>query len=202
MPLRSDILGVVLAGGASSRMGEDKAMLPLGGAPMISYAARSLSGVFSEVVVSSGSERRYSFLGLREILDVFSDSGPLAGIHAALVEAQHRPVFVVACDLPFVDRELVEYVLGWGKPSRTRVATAEGRVQPLLGLYDAKVLPHIERCLRERSLSVVRALEGADHDVVPLLPSLSFFRPNILYNINTRSDYHMSARRPLENERQ
>jgi len=63
MPLRSDIIGVVLAGGASSRMGTDKALLPLGGAPIITYAAKALSSVFSEVVVSSGSGKRYAFLG-------------------------------------------------------------------------------------------------------------------------------------------
>ena len=80
MPLRSDIIGVVLAGGASSRMGTDKALLPLGGAPIITYAAKALSSVFSEVVVSSGSGKRYAFLGLNEISDVFNDSGPLGGI--------------------------------------------------------------------------------------------------------------------------
>jgi len=62
MPLRSDIVGVVLAGGASSRMGVDKAILPLGGAPIITYAARALSDVFADVIVSSGGEKRYSFL--------------------------------------------------------------------------------------------------------------------------------------------
>ncbi len=201
MPLRSDIVGVVLAGGASSRMGVDKAILPLGGAPIITYAPKALSDVFSDVIVSSGGEKRYSFLGLKEITDVFKNSGPLGGIHAALLDAQDRPVFVIACDLPFVNRELVEYVLGSGESTRTRVASAEGRVQPLFGLYDAKILQHIERCLQERSLSVLKALDGYDHDVVPIGPSLPFFRPNILQNINTLSDYRSTAGNTFEKQK-
>lgn len=202
MPLRSDIVGVVLAGGSSSRMGADKALLPLAGAPIITYAARTLCEVFSEVVVSVGTQERYSFLGLREISDVFKDSGPLAGIHSALLEARDRPVFVIACDLPFVNRELVEFVLGSGKPMRTRVAAAEGRVQPLFGQYDPNILPHIEHCLQVRDLGVLKALDRYDHDVVAIDPSLPFFRPNILQNINTRSDYYTSSGSPLENESQ
>ena len=201
MPLRSDIVGVVLAGGASSRMGVDKAILPLGGAPIITYAARALSDVFADVIVSSGGEKRYSFLGLKEITDVFKNSGPLGGIHAALLHARDRSVFVIACDLPSVNRGLIEYVLGSGEATRTKVASAEGRVQPLFGLYDAKILPHVEHCLLERSLGVVRALDGYDHDVVTIGPSLPFFHPNILHNINTRSDYDTIAGNRDEHER-
>ncbi|HCA81229.1 MAG TPA: hypothetical protein DEP53_15970 [Bacteroidetes bacterium] len=193
MPLRSDIIGVVLAGGASSRMGTDKALLPLGGAPIITYAAKALSSVFSEVVVSSGSGKRYAFLGLNEISDVFNDSGPLGGIHASLLAAERRPVFVVACDLPFVNRELVEYVLAHGEPTRTRIAESEGRLQPLFGLYDPNILPHVEQCLQKGLLSVVKALRGFEHDVVPIGPLLSFYRPNMFQNINTLSEYHSTS---------
>jgi molybdopterin-guanine dinucleotide biosynthesis protein A len=200
MPLRSDIVGVVLAGGSSSRMGTDKALLPLAGAPIITYAARSLSEVCSEVIVASGDQGRYSFLGLREIFDVFKDSGPLAGIHSALLEARDHPVFVIACDLPFVNRELVEFVIDSGNLTRTRVASAEGRIQPLFGLYDPKILTHLEHCLRTRELSVLKALAGYEHDVVVIEPSLPFYRPNILQNINTRSDYHTTSGRSLASD--
>lgn len=189
MPLRPEIVGVVLAGGASSRMGTDKAMLPLAGSPLISYPVKTLSGVFSEVFVSSGSEKRYSFLGLEEVIDVFANSGPLGGIHSSLLAAQQRPIFVIACDLPFVSRELVEYVLEAREPGRSRIVEWEGRIQPLLGIYDPQILPHTEHCLQEGLFSVMKMLQGYDHDVVPITTSLPFYRPNILQNINTRSDY-------------
>lgn len=193
MLIRNDIVGVVLAGGSSSRMGADKALLPLGGAPLITRGADALSAVFSEVLVSSGAVKRYAFLGLNEIIDVFTDSGPLGGIHAALLAADNRPIFVIACDLPFVNRELVEYILAQGEPARTRIAESEGRIQPLFGLYDPNILPHLELCLREGRFSVVKALMEYNHDVVPIGPHLSFFRPNILQNVNTMSDYQSTT---------
>ena len=198
MPLRSDIVGVVLAGGVSSRMGADKALLPLGGTPIIKHVADVLSSVFSEVMVSSGAGHRYAFLGLNEITDVFKNSGPLAGIHTSLVAAKHRPIFVIACDLPFVKRELIEHVLAWGEPGRTRIAASEGRIQPLLALYDPNILPHLEHCLRNGRLSVVNALKSYDHDVIPIGPHLTFFRPNLLQNINSLSDYRSIADSSLE----
>ena len=84
--------GVVLAGGASRRMGRDKALMELDGEPLVARAVRLLSGVCSDVAVASGDGRRLdgAGLGVRQVADVVPDAGPVAGIAAGL-EAGLRP---------------------------------------------------------------------------------------------------------------
>lgn len=193
-------MGAILAGGTSSRMGSDKAELLFGGVHLITYGAHTLASVFSEVVVSSGKEKRYSFLGLKEIADIYGDRGPLAGLHACLAAAEGRPVFVLACDLPFVTRDLVEFVLDARRDSQTIVTSAGDAVQPLCGVYDPAALPHFERCLKEESLSVFNALHGLkNRSTVHIGPELGFFRPYLLHNINSPNDIQATLRSALEN---
>src|SRR2546430_13569094 len=94
--------GVVLAGGSSRRMGRDKALMTLGGEPLVVRAVRLLSGVCSDVAVASGDGRRLdgAGLGVRQVADVVPDAGPVAGIAAGLEAARHALVAVVAVDMP------------------------------------------------------------------------------------------------------
>jgi molybdopterin-guanine dinucleotide biosynthesis protein A len=203
MPLRKDVMGAILAGGTSSRMGSDKATLLLGGVPLIAYAAHTLTSVFSDVVVSSGKAPRYSFLGLPEITDIIEDRGPLGGIHACLAAAKGRPVFVLASDLPFVTPALVEYLLHARSHQQTVVASDGDNVQPLCGIYDPTSLPHLERCLEEASLSVMKALVGlGKYTTLQIGPQLRFFHPHLLHNINSPNDIHAHLRSSLENQKE
>ena len=141
----SDILGVVLAGGASRRMGRDKAALPWTGSTLARRAAAVLAESCGEVVIAGPSGLAPT--GTETVADLYPGCGPLAGLHAGLERAGGRAIFALACDLPFVEVELVRHLVAtaaeWpdgGDPGETAdcpgawVAEGPDGRQPLCGL--------------------------------------------------------------------
>lgn len=187
--LRSDIVGAVMAGGKSSRMGSEKALLAVEGRPMISYVTGTLSQLFSEVIICGADPQRYEFLGFRVVRDVFQRCGPLAGIHTALTHSAGRPVFVLSCDMPFVPPELVHHILASADRPHTRIAFSEGVLQPLCGIYGQECLPVAEEDLSEGKYSIIRMLKKVKHSAVKIDASLPFYADFIMRNVNRPEDY-------------
>ncbi|MNC06904.1 putative molybdenum cofactor guanylyltransferase [compost metagenome] len=202
--------GIILTGGASRRMGRDKALLELAGRPVIARLAEELSRLAGSTVIACGprERREYSFLGLPQIADEYQGSGPLAGLHAALNHSQDEWNLVAACDLPFASAEFLQYILsrhaeaypqssgtagGYGADAAVAVS-AQGRVQPLLGLYHKRVLPALEAALSTGKFKVMDCLETLD---VLYVPESGFSSapsaPSPLYNMNTPEDYAAAA---------
>ena len=197
------ILGAVLAGGQSRRIGSDKAKLAFQGRTLIQHVAGVMSEVFADVVIISGRELRYEFVGLPVLPDVFPNRGPLGGIHTALNHARGRPVFAAACDLPFISPDLIELILdrvghpslstgspgGWARADKPRVAfpVAGDIVQPLCGFYSHACLALIEERLQNNRLGVIDFIETIDVLQIDITP-LEFYREGLLLNVNSPED--------------
>jgi molybdopterin-guanine dinucleotide biosynthesis protein A len=147
------ISGVVLAGGAGSRMGGvDKGLLRLRARPLIEWVIERLSPQVSEVLVSGGAA--YAQLGLRLVDDATAEAdgsraGPLAGLQAGLAAASHDLVATVPCDAPFVAPDLVARLLHALEGARADVAVAcvGGRVQPVFCLVRRKARSALDHYL-------------------------------------------------------
>jgi molybdopterin-guanine dinucleotide biosynthesis protein A len=98
---------VIQAGGESKRMGEDKALLPFCGVPLIERMLRRLGGLADEVCITSNLPGKLQYLGLPVIADIHPGKGALGGLYTALASAAHPEVIVVACDMPFVNPRLL-----------------------------------------------------------------------------------------------
>jgi molybdenum cofactor guanylyltransferase len=129
-----EVTGVVLAGGKSKRMGQDKALLMLNGKPLIQHVAQALQAVFAEVIVSANSTV-YNFLDLPVARDVYPDYGPLGGIHAALGSVKTPYIFVAPCDTPLLVPAIVEKLLAGAAPDLITIASTADRLQPSVGVY-------------------------------------------------------------------
>lgn len=191
MNKHSDVLGAILAGGKSMRMGTEKALLPLKGRPMIQHVADMLSALFTKVIVVGAATDRYSFLNLEILPDVYKRCGPLGGIHAALNRAKPMPVFVLSCDTPFIPPELVEHMLSITSAAPTKIASFEDFLQPLCGIYDSTSIGAIEDDLQAGRHSVFKTILNIDHTVIPITPDLPFYDPDIFRNVNRPEDYRM-----------
>ena len=136
------VAGFILAGGASSRMGRDKGLLDFGGVPLILHTARLLESLVAEVTVV-GSPQRYAALGLHAIADENDEQtrggpnrpsrGPLAGIAAALAATHSRWNVIVACDLPYLSKEWLDWLISRALRSRREavVPRTERGIEPL-----------------------------------------------------------------------
>ncbi len=145
---------VVLAGGRSTRMGRDKALLPL--ADGRTLLARQLDVLraagAAEVLVSARHEQRLPLKGARLIPDCEPDCGPLGGIAAALAAAAHDRLLVLAIDLPRMSAEFLAGLVAAATPDRGLVPLLDGEPEPLAALYprDAVTLATAMLAARDR----------------------------------------------------
>lgn len=135
-PLSPPFSAVILAGGRSTRMGRDKALLELHGRPLLARQialARSLVPV--EVLVSGRAGTDYSGFGCPVLHDRVPDAGPLGGIATALETARAPLVLVLAVDLPHLTAAVLKRVLAAAGENRGVVPRVAGRLEPLAALY-------------------------------------------------------------------
>lgn len=99
---------VIQAGGQSSRMGEDKALKPFLGRPLIQRVIEQMSPIADEIIVTTNRPADYEFLNLRLTPDLKPGRGSLGGLYTAIASASHLLVAVVACDMPFASAKLLE----------------------------------------------------------------------------------------------
>lgn len=190
MKAASEVVGAVLAGGESRRMGTDKARLELAGESLGARAVRALAAEMEEVVVVSRSSGDHADLGAVEIADRTPGNGPLGGIDAALAHARGRPVFVLACDLPRVGPDLIAHLLELALPAiasgevAAAVPALDERLQPLCAVYGPACRAEIERRLADRELRVLDLIEAIGALRVDLGRDLPFFRRDLLDNVN------------------
>jgi molybdopterin-guanine dinucleotide biosynthesis protein A len=184
-----DVQGFILVGGASQRMGRDKALLDFGGQPMLERIAGELSAVASAVSLVGARQLNPSF---ENVPDVHQQWGALGGIHAALAAARTDWAAVVACDLPFVTSELFERLATFANNRTDAVVPiqADGRPQPVCALYRAVTcLPEIERLVAvgehtPRALLATVHARYVDFAQLRDLPGAE----NFFFNVNTQED--------------
>ncbi|HWQ83996.1 MAG TPA: molybdenum cofactor guanylyltransferase [Anaerolineales bacterium] len=98
---------VIQAGGQSRRMGQDKALLPFLGQPLIQRGIARLGHLADEILVTTNHPENFTFLGLPLFPDIIPDRGALSGLYTALHASRHDTVLVVACDMPFISPALL-----------------------------------------------------------------------------------------------
>ena len=183
-------------------MGQDKALLTLepGGPPLIEIVAGRVRQVVDEVVLL-GNAPAGVLPGLRRIPDSFPGSGPLGGIHAALVAAQGGRVLVVACDMPFLNVHLLRYMTSLPDDAEAIVPVLD-RPQPLHAIYAPTCLPHIELCLREGENRVTGWFDRVRVREIDR-ETIAQFDPDLLscFNMNTPEDFERARRHLARTQR-
>lgn len=199
----ASITGVILAGGQSRRMGRDKALLDLGGRPMIARVAERLGQACAEVLVVDREPGRYAFLGLPVVPDRRPGFGALSGLHAGLLALRRPFGLFVACDMPFLRPPLLRYLAALATTAAAAawdavVPRRGGRPEPLLAVYGRHLLPVVEDILAGGGGPLRRVLEAPGVRVRWVEEqALRRFDPELvsLVNVNTPEDYRQALRR-------
>ena len=187
----SGVTGVILAGGSSSRMGSNKALLPFKGSLFIEAICRRMERLFDEVLLVTNEPEQYPFLTCRKVADRFAGMGPLAGIHAGLLEASNPRILALACDMPYVNDEIIRFLVELDEHADVTIPRSKDGLEPLHALYSKRCLSAMEDMLvsgRKRIISFfdrVTVLEVAPEIMPKFAPSFSVF-----WNVNTPEDYY------------
>jgi molybdopterin-guanine dinucleotide biosynthesis protein A len=138
----------ILAGGASSRMGQNKALLEFRGRPLIAHQLEILRPLFDEVLIGANEPEPYEPFGARVVPDLLDEPCSLAGVHALILQAGTPHVFVVACDLPFLNPTLIQTLLKPREGVDVVLPVTKRGPEPLHAVYSRACLPAIEAAAR------------------------------------------------------
>jgi len=182
--LREPATAIILAGGKSSRMGMDKALLSLQGKPMIQRVYEGIRGHFDEVLISARDPGQYAFLGAVVVPDKVPDQGPLMGIASALEASSREKNFVIAGDIPDPDLHLARRMLREVEGYDAVVpVSANGCPEPLFAVYKKTVLPQILKILSSGKRRV------RDFFELCRVKKILMDKESPFININTLRDY-------------
>lgn len=201
------VTGVILAGGISRRMGQNKALIQLGDDSLIGHVIRRIRLVADERLLITNTPNAYAHLGLSMQSDIVPDAGALGGIYTGLMSASHDAVLCVACDSPFLVPKLLTYlvsvldgydaVMPWtyrGNPADHNTSD-QITLQTLCAVYSKRCLPIIELMLQESELRVHALQERASIKCVSPEVWQAFDPDGIsFFNINTPADLAQAER--------
>lgn len=184
--------GVLLAGGQSRRMGRDKRFLLLEGRSLLERALAVLETIFPEVLVSV-AEPVPELAGLRHpvVTDLLPGAATLGGVYTGLLKASHPYVFAAACDMPFLNRSVIESLTDMADEADIVMVRLAGKLQPTHAVYSKACLPLLERMIQDGNLKIQSLVE--DQSLSVRIVDAEVFKqadPHLLsfMNVNTPAD--------------
>lgn len=190
------VTGVVLSGGQSRRMGQNKALMTIGERRLIDRVVDVLSEVFAELLLVTNTPDVYADLGLSMVGDIFPHKGSLGGIYSAIHHVATPYCFVVACDMPFLNAALMRYMLSQMTDYDVVMPDIEGNMQPLHAIYSKACLTPIQQRLVANRLKIIGFLSDVRLRTVTT-DEIQHFDPQLLafQNLNTPEEFQMAAER-------
>ncbi|WP_088227954.1 molybdenum cofactor guanylyltransferase [Desulfosporosinus sp. FKB] len=182
--------GVLLAGGKNSRMKKNKAFLELEGKPLVERTLDVLEDTFSEVLISSNEPELYKDYNFSVIQDEHRDQGPLAGLYQGLKAADNPSVFFVACDMPFLQGELIRFLFRWAPDYDVVVPRFQSVIHPLHAFYHRNCLPEIKKNLEAGRLKITDLFSACSIKYVEETELTSFSGlDDVFCNVNTPQEW-------------
>ncbi|MHC4440462.1 MAG: NTP transferase domain-containing protein [Planctomycetota bacterium] len=182
--LLENATAIIMAGGGSRRMGTDKSMLEIEGRLIIERICQQLAGCFEQILISSNDAEKFAFLGFDVVTDKVPEQGPLMGIASALEASANEVNFVVACDIPLIERRKVRRILFEAVNSEADIivpVTNDGKYEPLFAVYRRSAVIAINKVLSSGGRKI--------SDVFNLCRVKKVELGATLVNLNTTAEY-------------
>lgn len=182
------ISGILMAGGKSRRMGQDKAFLTLKGKELYRYPLEKLEKFCSEIIISANNEK-YNQLGYKVVHDEIQNIGPIGGIFSCLKETSNQKALILSCDLPFISDEYIQLLLSGCRSSSICMGTnLQGIPEALISIMDKSILPFLNENISSGIYKMNRLLDHPEScllssDLLTGIPETNFL------NINSPDDY-------------
>ncbi|MBA5867687.1 MAG: NTP transferase domain-containing protein [Nitrospira sp. CR1.3] len=187
----TDVTGVLLAGGKSRRMGEDKRFLHVGERTLLESGLEVLRSVFQEILIIIAQDSPELAADAPVIRDLVPDCGSLGGLYTGLKEATTDDIFVAACDMPFLDSKTIRYFVDLRGDADVAMANFRNQLHPMHALYSRRCLSVIEGMIAAGQLKIqdmlrhpsLRVRIVTEVDLKAIDPDGRSFR-----NVNTPAD--------------
>lgn len=186
----TDCAAAIIAGGRGTRLdGVNKALLEIGGRPLLDRQLEVLGRLFPEILLVANDPAPFAPWSLRVVPDELPDRGAPGGVHAALAAARASWVFCIGCDMPWPSERAIAVLADLRAQADAVAPVRAGRLEPLFAFYARACRPAFDRCLREGSPSFREVLADVRLRTVPE-ETLAAVDPGLrsLVGINTPED--------------
>jgi molybdopterin-guanine dinucleotide biosynthesis protein A len=175
--------GIILAGGKSSRMNEDKGLMLLDGKPMIQYVIDVLKPLVNDLIIISNNPD-YEQFGYLIYSDLIKEKGPLVGIYTGLFYSESETNIVLSCDVPYVNEDLLSFLLKEHKNHQITIPTKGERTHQLIGVFSKSCEPVFGISLEKDELKLLEAFKNLNLNIV----DANHFETQLFKNINSQND--------------
>ena len=193
--VKEKITGIILSGGKSSRLGEEKGLAKFNGKPLISYSIDILKPVCDNILISANSQLDdYDDFGYEVIEDQVKDIGPMGGLMACLERSDTRYNFVISCDTPFVPPDLFPYLLE--SIENFQVAAPvhhDNYIEPLCAVYATNVIWQLQHCIESGNYKLTDFIAEVKAKKLTVNDQLPFYHEEMFVNMNTRKDIQKNS---------
>lgn len=189
--MEKKISAAVLVGGESRRMGCNKAFLRLEDSTMLESIISRVSLVIPDVFLVGCDEKLYSYLKLPFYTDIYKDCGPLGGIHCALYESKTPYVFICACDMPYLEPQLINYMADKAIKYDYDIVVPYVRdeVEPLFAIYSKNCLATISARIKSGRKKIREVFKRVNTNYICADEIRKITNPDLAFiNLNTQND--------------
>ena len=179
--------GIILAGGKSTRMGEDKGLVFLDGSPMIAHVIEHLKEVVDEIIVIANNAE-YQQFGFPVYPDLVMDKGPVGGIYTGLFYSKTEVNLCISCDAPFVSAQFLRWLLSRANSSNITLPRFNENVYQLIGVYKKSAFPIFKKNLNSDRLKLSKVNDEAGCAIVDAGKSGLLLHEKEFSNMNRKSD--------------
>jgi molybdenum cofactor guanylyltransferase len=183
MPEQKPITAIILAGGKSSRMKEDKGLVYFNGKMLVEHVIESVKKITNKIIIITANAA-YKQLGYPCIEDEMKDKGPLGGILTGLVNSSTQKNILLGCDLPFLSENILSGLINNSGDEDVLLTEHLGKAEPLCSVYDRSCITHLRLKLEQNQLKITNALEGLKTRVISF-DNEEWFVGNEFANINS-----------------
>lgn len=146
-----DCSGIILAGGENRRMPVLKAFIEVDGERIIERNLKIMEQLFKEIFIVTNQPEAYSYLGIPLLGDIYDVRGPMTGIFTSLLNSSNKWVFISACDMPFINKDLIEYMAVKRNNYEAVVPKSPllpfTNTEPLFAFYSKRLIPYMEKAI-------------------------------------------------------
>ncbi len=191
-----EISSIILAGGKSKRFGKNKAFLKIRGRILIDQIVEKMGRLSNEIIIVTNIlkkfdylPKKFDYLNVKLIKDIIPYKGSLGGIYSGLLFAENNSIFVVACDMPFLNIPLLKYIISFFQDYDVVIPKINNFFEPLHAIYSKKCLNPIKKLIDENNLKIIDFFPEVNVKFVGK-KEIEKFDPDLLslFNINTLED--------------
>lgn len=181
------LTGIILSGGKSSRIGQEKGASILNGKPLIEYPVSVLSQICEHIIISANTGD-YDYLGNPVITDEVTGVGPIGGIYSCLKASNTDDNIILSCDMPLIPSILLQYIFSEKVGYDAVVPIFNKFPEPLCAYYNKSIVNELAKSIQDQNYKLQEFFKRINVKFLKIDSSLHFYNDNLFTNINSQED--------------